>query len=89
MWAVTGILAEFPECRRAVHSGHHHVQKNSVGLMLNSSKQALRAGIGCHNVPASHGFKAERGNFANIVFIVNDQYAVGHGRKSSVQQNSG
>jgi hypothetical protein len=46
--------------------------------MFDGAKQALRSGIGCHNVPASHGLEAERGNFANIVFIVNDQDAMGH-----------
>ena len=74
-----GILAQLAEGGGAVHAGHHHVEQDGVGLVLGGASQALRAGAGHDHFPAGNAFQAERGYFADVVFVVDDQNLARHG----------
>ena len=73
---MSGIFAQFAEGGGPVHSGHHDVEQNGVGIVFGGAHQALGSGTGDGHFPARDGFKAECGYFADIIFIVNDQNAV-------------
>src|SRR5271157_6623856 len=73
-----GIAAQFAEGCGAVHAGHHDVEENGVGLVLDGAGQALGAGVGHHDLPAGHALKAELDNLADVCLVVDDQDAAGH-----------
>src|SRR6266568_6879382 len=70
------ILAQFAERSGTVHSRHHHVEQNGVGLIRRRSYKSLRSRIRNHHFPPCHGLEAKCGYFADVIFVINDKDAV-------------
>jgi hypothetical protein len=47
-------------------------------VLLGGAHQSLCAGTGANHIPSRHTFEAQRGHFANVVFIVDDQDLARH-----------
>ena len=78
IFAVDRILLKLKEGRGTVHRRHHHIQQDSVRVVLFGALHALQSRVGQNDLPASNRFQAQSSNLADIFFVINDEYAACH-----------
>ncbi len=59
----------------AVDAGHHDVHEDGVGVLGGGDGDAFGTGARGEDLPAGGGFEGECGDFADIVFVVDDEDA--------------
>lgn len=72
----------------AVYTGHHDIHQDGVWLFGDRDVDAFGPGACGEDVPASYGFQGEGRYFADIVFVVNDEYTSHESTFSHVEERA-